>query len=436
MKISMNNVTKLLYAKLIILIMCLVIILRLFTLILAKYESETSADTEIDIAFYLFKEDYQTMTLNLGTVKPQNNEYVFDFNIGNQDGTNSAEIDLTYDLTIRTTTNLPLTYSLYMNQEHDAPGATNIIKTNAVAQDEDGTYFRTLTTDTQDLLYRTPKTNTYQLVVKFPLSYTDPNTNTTTSYNVEKYQDIIEAIEIKVGSRQYTSNSGGYMQNGLMLQYDGINNTGNGHSDNTSTWFDLSGNGNHGELREFDNTSNSGWKNNCLKFDGVNDGIWLGNKLSELFKSSNTIEFVVNTAEDRARDVLIGNYSASNSVNYEKSSGSLSNKARVYFNTGAFDQMSTNNVFVANTSQTFSYAMNKDNGTIELYVNGSKVHTYTSNVIKNYNANFNSAWIGRDSRTNNTPLNGTISAVRIYNRTLSAEEINSNHLEDKARFGF
>ena len=49
---------------------------------------------------------------------------------------------------------------------------------------------------------------------------------------------------------------------------------------------------------------------------------------------------------------------------------------------------------------------------------------------------FNNAWIGRDSRTNNTPLNGTISAVRIYNRTLSSEEVNSNYLEDKARFGF
>ena len=201
----MNNRTKILYAKLIILIMCLVIILRIFTLILAKYESETSTDAEIDIAFYLLKEDYQTMTLNLGSIVPQNNVYVFDFNIGNQDGTDTAEIDLTYDLTIRTTTNLPITYSLYMNQKYTDSGATSIIKTNTVDQDDDGTYFRTMTTDTQELLFRTPKTNSYQLVVNFPLSYTDPNTNTTTSYNVEKYQDIIEAIEIKVESRQYTS---------------------------------------------------------------------------------------------------------------------------------------------------------------------------------------------------------------------------------------
>lgn len=190
----MNNRTKLLYAKLIILIMCLIIILRIFSLILAKYESETSTDAEIDIAFYLFKEDYQTMTLNLGSILPQNNAYVFNFNIGNQDGEDTAEIDLTYDLTIRTTTNLPLTYSLYKNQNYTDAGATSILRTNEIIQDEDDTYFRLMTTNTEELLFRTPKTNSYQLVVNFP-----------ESYNTVNYQDIIEAIEIKVESRQYTS---------------------------------------------------------------------------------------------------------------------------------------------------------------------------------------------------------------------------------------
>lgn len=189
----MNNRTRILYAKLIIIVMCLAIILRIFMLILAKYESEASTDAEIDVAFYLFKEDYQTMTLNLGSILPQNNVYVFNFNIGNVNNTDTAEIDLTYDLTIRTTTNLPLNYSLYMNQNYTSSGATSIITNNTTVQDDDGTYFRLLTTNTEELQYRTPKTNSYQLVVQFPQNY-----------NTESYQDIIEAIEIKVESRQYT----------------------------------------------------------------------------------------------------------------------------------------------------------------------------------------------------------------------------------------
>lgn len=190
----MNKKSKMLYAKLIILILCFIVVLRLFVLIIAKYESESTGDAEIDIAFYLFKEDYQTMTLNLGSILPRENAYVYNFSIGNQDGSNTAEIDLTYDLTIRTTTNLPLTYNLYMNQSYTDNDATDIIATNNIAPDDDGTYFRTMTTQTESLQFSVPKTNLYQLVVHFP-----------SSSNTENFQDIIEAIEIKVESRQYTS---------------------------------------------------------------------------------------------------------------------------------------------------------------------------------------------------------------------------------------
>ena len=72
--------------------------------------------------------------------------------------------------------------------------ANDIIKTNEVYQDEDGTYFRKMTTEKEELKYKEPKTNTYQLVVSFP-----------SNYNTENYQDIIEAIEINVDGKQIIS---------------------------------------------------------------------------------------------------------------------------------------------------------------------------------------------------------------------------------------
>lgn len=60
-----------------------------------------------------------------------------------------------------------------------------------------------------------------------------------------------------------------YITEGLIIHYDGINNTGNGHSNTTTTWKDLSGNENNATLVGFDSTS--GWQDNYLKFDGVND---------------------------------------------------------------------------------------------------------------------------------------------------------------------
>lgn len=183
-----------LYAKLIILVLCLLIIARIFVLVLSKYESIANAYANVEIAFYLLKEDYKTMTINLAELLPQNNAYVFDFSIGNQDGIEMAEVDLEYELSLRTTTNLPLTFELYMNENYTDIGATNIIKENNVAQDEHGTYFRTMTTKKNYLSYKEGVTNLYQLVVYFPANY-----------NKEIYQDIIELLEINVNAQQVTN---------------------------------------------------------------------------------------------------------------------------------------------------------------------------------------------------------------------------------------
>ena len=53
---------------------------------------------------------------------------------------------------------------------------------------------RTMTTETQNLEYKNPKTNIYQLVIYFP-----------ENYNTENYQNIIEALEITVNSEQVTN---------------------------------------------------------------------------------------------------------------------------------------------------------------------------------------------------------------------------------------
>ena len=190
----MNKKLKRLYAKFVILILCLLVLIRIVVLVLSKYESIANSTANVDIAFYLLNEDYKTMTLNLASLFPQDDAYVYTFSIGNQDGEKTAEIDLVYDLTIRTTTNLPLTYELYKNQKHTDNGAVNIIETNTVEPDEYGTYFRNITTQEENLYYKEPRTNIYELVIRFP-----------ENYNTTNYQNIIEALEIKVDSHQITS---------------------------------------------------------------------------------------------------------------------------------------------------------------------------------------------------------------------------------------
>lgn len=179
------------YMKLVILFASLLTTLRIFTLTLSKFESEAKSNSNIDIAFYLLKEDYQTMELSLENLYPSEIPYVYTFSISNYNGEQRAEIDLTYDLTIRTTTNLPLIYELYMNEEYTDTNATTALTRNEVDTDEDGTFFRYLETENQVFKYTNNEKNVYQLVVYFPKEY-----------NTENYQDIIESIEINIDARQ------------------------------------------------------------------------------------------------------------------------------------------------------------------------------------------------------------------------------------------
>lgn len=191
MILKMNKKKFKLYRKLVILFIGLFIVLRIFTLTLSKFESNSESSANIDIAFYLLKEDYQSMNISLDNIFPSNIPYVYNFSISNVDGEKVAETNLTYDLKIKTTTNLPLTYELYLNEEYNKVGASNIITNNQTIQDEYDTYFKELETATRTFLYTEKKVDTYQLVIYFPIQY-----------NSIDYQDIIEGIEITVDSKQ------------------------------------------------------------------------------------------------------------------------------------------------------------------------------------------------------------------------------------------
>ena len=82
----------------------------------------------------------------------------------------------------------------------------------------------------------------------------------------DKAADIYNSITKKSKNKTIS-----YVTDGLILYYDAVNNTGNGHSNTETTWKDLSGNGNDLVLSNFDNTATSGWSENALNFDGIDD---------------------------------------------------------------------------------------------------------------------------------------------------------------------
>lgn len=114
---------------------------------------------------------------------------MYTFSISNNKNNQRTETTLEYELNIITTTNLPLLYKLYKNEDYKT--GTNIVTKDTTAADEYGTIFRTISTNKEIFVHTENQTNIYTLVVSFPQEY-----------NKTEYQDIIEAIIVEINSRQ------------------------------------------------------------------------------------------------------------------------------------------------------------------------------------------------------------------------------------------
>lgn len=172
----------------------LALLMILVPITYSRFSSVISSDTDIETAFYVISLEYESKSIKLDNLVPRDEVYVYNFTVANNDGVDRCETDMEYSLEITTTTNLPLSYSLYLNEEHDSNGASSVIVSDVIDKDEDGTYFRHMLTDKREFTYKKDEVDTYQLVVSFPLIYDD-----------FKYQDVVEGIIISVNSKQIVS---------------------------------------------------------------------------------------------------------------------------------------------------------------------------------------------------------------------------------------
>jgi uncharacterized protein YxeA len=185
-KMSRRRRKNKLYSKVILIFVLVVILILILKGTFARYSSSGKSEANVDVAFYLLKEEQLSQTVALEEMQPSDDVYTYTFSVANNDGTNRTETALKYTISIKMTTNLPLTYSLYMNE-----GTENLFENYTTEQDEDNTWFKQITSSECEFGFETDQQNTYKLEVKFPKEY-----------NSVEYQGIIEALEIKVDSEQ------------------------------------------------------------------------------------------------------------------------------------------------------------------------------------------------------------------------------------------
>ncbi|MCL2341832.1 MAG: LamG domain-containing protein [Firmicutes bacterium] len=217
---------------------------------------------------------------------------------------------------------------------------------------------------------------------------------------------------------KFATTEEGYIYNGLAAYYDGINNTGSGHSTTATTWKDLSGNGNNGIL-----AGNYTWNNNNIK--GGTNGFWAdcGNNQSTNIANEITMEVLVKKTYDSNQIIIAKNHTNSYYLN---TSG---NSAIVYFNnvtytvTGLFPQ---NTLALQTTTLKSGIAKIYMNGIISAQNSGYTLPANTGNL-----------YMGKSQTVveTNSPIRSEVYAIRLYNRALSDEEIAQNYKIDKIRYG-
>lgn len=154
--------------------------------ILARYVSQATAETELEIAYYVIGNEVQNKTLKLDAMVPRDEAYEYGILVSNSKDGKTSETAIEYTLEIKTTTNLPLEFSLGLEGEDES----QIIDTKTI-QDEYGVYYIVMKTDVKEFGLNEEE-HKYILSIVFPKEY---------KANAE-YSDIIELVEVKVDSKQ------------------------------------------------------------------------------------------------------------------------------------------------------------------------------------------------------------------------------------------
>ena len=223
-----------------------------------------------------------------------------------------------------------------------------------------------------------------------------------------------------------------YVKDGLILYYDGINNTRNGNNSETLVWEDLSGNNNDGKFINPNNTIK--YKENGYEFTNNSDYIESINNLGLSSDPDVTFEFVYK---------WYGLSGTTSGIFYTGSLSTVSGKSfSDYVEIGAFSA-SNQGIKVGSSSVNIKTNITylKKSGLFNninalIYQNGVKKNAEQYGNSTSMNLDDSSLKIGRTLPWNgqNRTLNGIIYSVRVYNRVLSEDEIKQNYEVDKERY--
>ena len=162
---------------------------------LARYESAATTTRDVDVAFWVVDNSFQTQRILINDIYPSDDAFEYEFTVSNVNASGkSAEVDLEYEILLTATTNLPLSYNITKN------GETCDLE-NILEADADGTYYRKIkigkVVDSEfvskhEMKQEDDVTDEYCIQVTFPKE---------NSTNLD-YADLMEYINIDLSAKQ------------------------------------------------------------------------------------------------------------------------------------------------------------------------------------------------------------------------------------------
>ena len=257
------------------------------------------------------------------------------------------------------------------------------------------------------------------------------NNTTFVSSNNSTWSEILnQTIPESANGKRVTAYSEpvvGYIQNGLVVWYDGISNTGTTRSTSTTTWKNLAGS-------SYDGTITRGtWGDKYLIFDG--SSTWV--KIAQLNYNVFTLESVAKqNSIGSGEKVLMSNFNSGGYGIYLYNSipgveAHISGDWETFEPSNVtWDTTKINSLSGSFNGMIFSLA---ENGVINKSSSYSNtpltITTPTSSTVMAVGVN------PSGSNAESGYLNGNVYSARIYNRALTDEEVYHNYLIDKERFG-
>ena len=273
------------------------------------------------------------------------------------------------------------------------------------------------TTIKKNITIAPEETHTYTLTITFIETGSEQNDNQEKIFSGKIY--VEESISVDR-----------YVQDGLILHYDGLQNIVASHSNNTTVWKDLSGHNNDGTLSNFSFNSTSGWLTNGLKFDGTNDVVVSNSSGTDFsqYKSGEAFSYCSTFTTGANQDDwhgIITNMEVFSTGGFNIQYGLSQGIALGY---GQYLNANINHLL----NTTYDVCGVYDGSVMKIYVNGTEKNSSTYAV----RSGKSTLKVGAFYTIPSLFTNGIVHNVMFYEKALSSTEIIQNYNLNKDRFNF